>query len=447
MSLTKKNHLPQNTEPEAFLIKEILKLVEASSSNRRDIGGLTSLCFKGPQAQFFPPDQRQALRTKWGNIRRKTIDQYLKYLSEFGISPGSATLLELSQSSRGDNQDINDIDDISTDLSQAFADISICKTPSPEQRVPSLLGAKEQLTPGTARQLLSPSLRHFTPLHQSGSFFSSPNSFNPLQSASFTTYNSHYMNSPPPCPLSSQKIDFSDHQQHSIGGKLSSVSSSAGFSGLSDSVVGLEGTKNAPFKFRVNPFFPEKNPARIKFVRVPNYAHNGFEHVVWEASITVPHHDFSKWDAFFGYPNFIMFKGPSMSHWEAGDLLWNPKCHDVKDLKAHPFPLDVATKTAHTAIELAIEKAGELRDENWWQAEVVEAGQQEQGDQSRMVLDNNILSPGASHQIAKVIRKLKAVDGTDLRGCVLVWKICEAGGIQTEKTKERIPDLKSLLEL
>jgi hypothetical protein len=56
MSLTKKNHLPQTTEPAAFLIKQILKLIEESPINRRDIGGIDTLCFKGPQAQFFPPD-------------------------------------------------------------------------------------------------------------------------------------------------------------------------------------------------------------------------------------------------------------------------------------------------------------------------------------------------------------------------------------------------------
>jgi hypothetical protein len=62
------------------------------------------------------------------------------------------------------------------------------------------------------------------------------------------------------------------------------------------------------------------------------------------------------------------------------------------------------------------------------------------------VLDNTILS-GPSDEIKKEVRKLKSVEFGDLKGLVLVWKIAEAGGIQTEKQTESFPDVQSLMDM
>lgn len=207
----------------------------------------------------------------------------------------------------------------------------------------------------------------------------------------------------------------------------------------------MEGTKLNPFRFIVNREFPEKNPARIKFTRIPNYEHQGFEHVVWEAAITIPHGDMLKWDAYFQKPNHIMFKGPSRSYWETPDILWNPDCHDVKDKnkKTHPFPDDQATRKAHMASDLAIEKNPTVRDENWWQAEIP----CDKVDGADVVLDNSILS-GSTPEVKKEYRKLRAtLCNADLRGLVIVWKIAEVGGIQTEKQMDLVPDVQSLMDM
>lgn len=166
--------------------------------------------------------------------------------------------------------------------------------------------------------------------------------------------------------------------------------------------------------------------------------------MVWEAVISIPHGDLTKWDAYFQQPNQILFKGPSTSYWERSEILWDPDCHDVKDKRANPFPQDLATKKAHKASELAIEKRKEIRDENWWLAEIPS----EKVDGVHVVLDNNILSGSSSPVIKKEIRKLKSqLHGTDIRGLVLVWKIAEVGGIQTERQMEAVPDVKSLMEM
>jgi hypothetical protein len=149
----------------------------------------------------------------------------------------------------------------------------------------------------------------------------------------------------------------------------------------------VEGTKMTPFKFLVNRQYPEKNPARIRFTRVSNYEHEGFERIVWEAMITIPHADFSKWEAYFERPNFILFKGPSRSYWESPAILWSPECHDVKNKKSHPFPDDMATKKAHKASELAVEKDPPC-EENWWWEEIPKA----KDEDTNLMLDNTILS-------------------------------------------------------
>jgi hypothetical protein len=204
----------------------------------------------------------------------------------------------------------------------------------------------------------------------------------------------------------------------------------------------VEGTRTAPFRVLVNRQFPEKNTARMKFTRVPNYEHEGFERIVWEVAITVPHADFSKWEAYFQKPNGILIKGPSRSYWEAPDILWNPDCHDVKNKNTHPFPHDPATRKAHKATELAIESNAVIREENWWLAEIPK----EKDDDTDVALDNTILS-GPSDKIKKEVRKLKSVEFAGLKGLVLVWKIAEIGGIQTEKQTESFPDVQSLMDM
>jgi hypothetical protein len=140
-------------------------------------------------------------------------------------------------------------------------------------------------------------------------------------------------------------------------------------------------------------------------------------------------------------PNKILFKGPSRSYWETPEILWNEECHDVQNKRLHPFPDDPVIKKAHKAAELAI-KNNPVRKENWWQAEIPK----EKDEDIDVVLDNTILS-GHSNIIKKGVRKLKAVKHGGLQGLVLVWKIAEVGGIQTEKEEESLPDIESLMNM
>jgi hypothetical protein len=183
----------------------------------------------------------------------------------------------------------------------------------------------------------------------------------------------------------------------------------------------VDGTPNSPFKFLVNRQYPEKNPVRMKFTRVMKYEYQGFERTVWEVAITVPHPNFSKWEAYFVKPNKILFKGPSRGYWES------------------QFPNDPIMKKAHKAAELAIKK-NPLHEENWWQVEIPK----EKDEDMDVVLDNIILSRH-SNMIKREVQKLMSVEYGELKGCVLVWKIAEVGGIQMEKQEESLLNLQSFL--
>jgi len=213
----------------------------------------------------------------------------------------------------------------------------------------------------------------------------------------------------------------------SVGSGLLSGLSSSTFSTDLDLVKGM---KANPFKFWINPKYPEKTPARISFCRVPNYEHNGFEHNVWEAKVTIPAMDYECWEASFHPPSFVVFKAPSLSYWEKNGILHNPKCHDVKDKTLHPFPVNPTMKKAHTALEVAIGK-NPSPDFNWLEYDV------------SAVLDNSVLS-GQMETIKKERQKLKK-DGQ--HAVVMTWKIAEAGGIQTQKQTDAIPDNQSLLDM
>jgi hypothetical protein len=444
----------RNADPK--LLKEVLQVVESSSFSRQEIEGLDSVCFKVTPG-FFPLEKRDALRRKWDALRRLRIKNYHTFLLSIGVQPGPATLRELQEererakqhrnSSHAKNKNtdlllgVEEEDDSEEEeytvasLSNTFEDLDLSSHPHHQASLFTPPPASLFTPPGSSLQTTDPEqlLQQFSlcPRPPPASLFTPPGSS--LQTTDPEQLLQQF--SPCPRPLLAGTMDHPP-----------TVASLAGSSGLSFSTEGslgaVEGTKAYPFKFMVNREYPEKNPARIKFTRVMNYEHEGFEHVVWEAAITIPHGDLKKWDAYFQKPNQILFKGPSRSYWEDPDILWNPDCHDVKNKNTHPFPDDQATKKAHNASELAIEK-NSLRNENWWQAEIP----CDKVDGADVVLDNNILS-GNSHLVKKEVRKLKArLYGAEVKGLVLVWKIAEVGGIQTERQMEAVPDVQSLMEM
>ena len=50
--------------------------------------------------------------------------------------------------------------------------------------------------------------------------------------------------------------------------------------------------------------------------------------------------------------------------------------------------------------------------------------------------------------IKKETRKLKEADNEyGLKAVVIIWKIAEAGAVQTKRQSDKIPDVKSVLEM
>lgn len=196
--------------------------------------------------------------------------------------------------------------------------------------------------------------------------------------------------------------------------------SSVGSSTLSPTDWSLiEGTKENPYKVQVMRSCPEKNSAKVPFVRLTKYLHEGFRHDVWEFETSMPVYDFNYWEAYAdsSRPNCILVKGPTKTHYEKAAVLCNPDCHDVNDPVAYPFPVSDSIKDEHDTLDLAIGKEPN-RQYSWWEYEIEGA-----------VLDNNILS-GPSGIVTKEPRKLKSQDEGNQKGFVAVWRIAEAGGMQ-----------------
>ena len=164
---------------------------------------------------------------------------------------------------------------------------------------------------------------------------------------------------------------------------------------------------------------------------------------MWEALLVVPLPNFGKWDAYINGSNGILFKGPSASYWEDPSTLWDEACHDIKDKHKHPFPANLATKAAHNAAELVIQESPNYQ-ENSWLANMPK----EHKDGLDMILDSTILSGATgSGKIHKEVHKVKSIQYKGLTTAVLTWKIAKAGGVQTEKQKEKFADIVSLMEV
>jgi hypothetical protein len=149
----------------------------------------------------------------------------------------------------------------------------------------------------------------------------------------------------------------------------------------------IKGTRENPFKHRIDPRYPEMNPTQISFLPLPSLDHNGYTFCGWEIKTTTALHDYQLWKAIVLPSGGILVKGPSVPHFEKAETLWNPSCHDVNDSRTHLFPADEATKKAQTQLEVAIKK--ELSQVyKYWEFQIP------------AVLDNGILS-GPSEVIHK----------------------------------------------
>lgn len=400
-------------EADPKLVKLVLQVIESQNLSRTQVPGLDTIVFKSEYQNLFPEDKRLALRKKWDNLRRLGIEGYYKLLLESGVTPGTGALLDLENhrkqgiSPREDNSSADDSSKGSIDTDKDDID-------------------EESLSAAFEKQLstsfISPSLRHSTPTQWQHSATLRParTSSSSLPSPLKTTTR---FSSPAMDPQKPPSV---------VGG----ISSSTG--SLSEFYL-IDGSKESPFKFRVNRLFPEKNPFRIEVLRVEKYEHEGFERNIWEFRVTISAQHYEKWEAFFRPPNFVVIKGPSTDYWTKSEIFWKEDCHDYKDKKKYPFPYDQATESANTALELAIEKEPQ-REYNWWEFEIPKV----KDEDTEATLDNSVFS-GPSDVIKKGIRKLKDPK-YGLHAVVVYWKIAEAGAIQTKRQNNNI-DVKSLLEM
>ena len=284
-------------EADRALLKLILEVIEGSNISRSEVYGLDSICFRSEYQRFFPTDKRAALRKKWDDLRRIKIQSYYKFLLDLGVHPGNGTLRELEEARNKEGHDdiSGDKDDSieenaneDFDLIQAFENL---ETPTrPPYSHPHPLA-----TPPRGQRSSTPQLQSRTLTRQHSNPRSSLATLSPASSPAFYSPTMEYPGSVASAPLSSSM--FSSIELNCI-----------------------QGSKMNPFKFQVNRLFPEKNPARIGFCQITHYEYQGFEHKVWEAKVTIPHLDYDKWEAFFKFPCYIVFKAPSIGSWEKVDL-------------------------------------------------------------------------------------------------------------------------------
>ena len=261
-------------EADPKLVKLVLQVIESQNLSRIEVPGLDTIVFKSEYQNLFPEDKRQALRRKWDNLRRLGIEGYYKLLLDLRVMPGTGALLDLENHRK---QGISPREDNSSADDSSKGSIDTDKDDTDEESLSAAI--EKQLS----TSFISPSLRHSTPTQWQHSATLRParTSSSSLPSPLKTT-----------ARFSSPEMD--PQKPASVVGGISSSSTGS----LSEFYL-IEGSKESPFKFRVNRLFPEKNPFRIEVLRVEKYEHEGFERNIWEfrVTISVQHHE--KWEASF----------------------------------------------------------------------------------------------------------------------------------------------------
>ena len=80
-------------EADPILLKAVLELIEERDLRREEWNGIDRI-FKENE-NFFPTHRRAALRRKWDDLRRQSVENYHKFLLQSGVSPGAGTTQEL----------------------------------------------------------------------------------------------------------------------------------------------------------------------------------------------------------------------------------------------------------------------------------------------------------------------------------------------------------------
>lgn len=353
------------------------------------MNGIESIVTSPDYKAFFPENKVKAIRRKWDDLRRLKAENYYKTLLEYKVKPGAGTQHELLKAreaqARGASvrRDDSSQDSISSDDDESASLIKSIKDLDLDQ--PS-----------------------FTP---SKSHHSTPN----RNMSTPTRRNVAFSPTPPPVAAPPSASSFCSPSYASID------------------VDSVEGTRENPFKIRVNRDYPEMNPSPISFC-LKDQHHHGFTFKAWNLTVSVPHHDSNKWSAYFTAPNIITVKCPSINYFDRAEIQHNPACRDYED--ETPPPIDEAAKGAQVTLEVAIGK-DPRRKYKWYQFEIVDA-----------TLNNTILS-GPSEVIQKKKTKVKSeiavkksIDPSDpgvpivARVASVTWTIIKEGGIQTEHDEE-----------
>lgn len=367
-------------------LKQVLDIVEGTGYQRSEINGIETLCFRGEFASVFPEAKRGPLRRKWDDLRRLEIDNYIDFLVDIGVTPGTATLRE--KANRGatvldeDEGTVLDEDEgtvlneegtVYEDLSNDLESLGLSDLNPKSATLPAL--ELEAL-----RRLSSPPL----PVNRN------------LSSSSFPTLHPSHQFSPIMDPRQPAK----------------------------------KGTKYNPYRFQVHLESVERNPARFQFRYIPNYNHNGYSRKVWELFIEMAHADYDEWQAFLHGQDSILVRGPSTTTFGKPDTLCNEDCHDVKDKSKHPFPHDLQTENSHRAVECEI-KDDPDRQSIWWLCQILP---EKEGEE---VVFNNAILSGPGDEIDKTGRKVKVTsDGDVYKMAVASWKIALSGGRKTHQQEQ-----------
>ena len=379
-----------------LLTKELLQDIEKANKTRCKFD-LLGLCNKkdsiyGAEAS----SKRRSIQKKFDLLKRKTPENYLKYLDKFEVSPSAALLRELRESksgnkvktsSKGRRKDDSSSSSSSSSSSDSSSSSSIAsskpsskpKNSFPVDEISAILkktGIGKSKTPVKTKSL--------TPNRVKKSKMFSP-------SASVAS------------PTQSVRED-------SIVFVLAQVEQLAN--------MRVNGSLEYPYIQHVNVDWPERNNGfEVSFV--PSIVHRGYDRAAFviRKVVALPQND--EWTAIVPHKRFpslasrsILIRGPSQDFWH----------ESAERYHANTANIDCEnTKKVHTALETAISK-DENRKYSYWLVVFPED----------VVLENYVFSDDDTH-ITKHTNDMADEfknddDDLDIYGMSIYWRIAVSGG-------------------
>ena len=376
-----------------LLTKELLQDVEKANKTRRDFD-LLALCNRKESIYGAEgSNKRRSVQKKFDLLKRKTPENYLKYLDKFEVTPSAALLRELRESKtnnkvkssskarpKKDDSSSSSSSSSSSDSSSSSSSKAASKAASKAKKskpVEEIAAILKKTNIGKAK----------TPVK-------TPNR---IKSKMFS-------------PSASVASPSQSVREESVGLVLTQVEQLAN--------MRMDGSLEYPYILHVNVSHPERNNGfEVSFV--PSILHRGYDRAAFviRKAVALPQND--DWTAIVPHKRFptlasrsILIRGPSQDFWHASAERYHANNQNINCEN---------TKIVHTALETAISK-NENRKYSYWLVVFPED----------IVLENYVFSDDDTH-ITKHTNDMADEfknddDDLDIFGMSVYWRIAVSGG-------------------